>query len=65
MQYAVSSTLLIHFAVCYVLIVKLDCGVAGVAAATMATCALNMLFVMLYSAFRLEKRVKIFPSNAS
>ena len=48
-QYAVSSTLVIHLIVCYFLTVKLDYGVSGVAAASMVTCALNMLYVMGYT----------------
>ena len=61
-QYAVSSTLLIHLVSCYILTIELDCGVSGVAVATMVTCALNMVFLMCYSAFRLEYRVSILPS---
>lgn len=64
-QYAVSSTLFTHFVVCYALVVELDQGVTGVAAATMVTCALNMLFVMLYSAFVSEQPVRLLPSQPS
>ena len=62
-QYAVSSTLLIHLVSCYVLTIQLDCGVTGVAAATMVTCALNMTFLMCYSAFKLDCKIDMMPSN--
>ena len=60
-QYAVSSTLLVHFVLCYILTIEYDCGVAGVAVATMVTCALNMVFLMCYSAFKLDYKVPILP----
>ena len=60
-QYAVSSTLLIHFVLCHILTIEYDFGVTGVAVATMFTCALNMAFLMCYSAFKLDYKVSIWP----
>ena len=58
-----SSTLLIHLISCYILTVKLDCGVTGVALATMITCALNMLFVMMYTWKKTEYKISPMPSD--
>ena len=47
-QYAVSSTLLFHVLLCYLLTEKLDLGVEGVGIATIVTCAGNFLFLVFY-----------------
>lgn len=48
-QYAVSSTILVHLCMCYVLTNVLSLGVTGVGLATTVTCALNMLFVVVWT----------------
>lgn len=63
MQYAVSSTILIHLVICYVLIIKLDLAVTGVGIATMITCALNMLFVVIWTWRMTPGAVKPIPLN--
>ena len=55
------STILIHLLICYYFTYELDLGVTGIGLATMITCFLNMLFVMLYSWKRSEYKVKPIP----
>jgi len=49
LQYAVSSTILFHLLLCYLLTKKLGMGVLGVSLSTMTTVGCNLLFVMLHS----------------
>lgn len=61
-QFAVSSTILIHLALCYTMTYYLDLEVVGVGIATMTTCFLNMLFTMLYTWKMTVYEVKPLPS---
>ena len=62
-QYAVMSTLMIHLFMCYIFTNKLELGVAGVGFATMITCALNMLFVVLWTWKMTPEAVSPIPKN--
>ena len=48
---------------CYITTFKLEWGVVGVGIATLITCALNMLFVMLYTWKRSIYKVQPLPTN--
>lgn len=63
LQYAVSSTVLLHVLLCYVMTVQLNLGVMGVSFSTMITIICNNLFVTIYSWKVNEYSVSPLPYN--
>ena len=49
LQFITASTLLVHVALCYFLIQRLNMGVAGASLSTMVTMSLNCILVILYA----------------
>ena len=62
-QYAVSSTILVHLALCYTFVVWFDLGIIGVAMAMIATCSLNLLFVAGWAWKMTPEAVKPIPER--
>ena len=62
-QYAVSSTILVHLALCYLLVVQVGLGIVGVGIAMIVTCSLNMFFVITWTWKMTPEAVKPIPTN--
>ena len=62
-QYAVTSTIFVHLALCYIFVHKVDLGIVGVGMAMIVTCTLNMLIVIMWTWKMTPEAVKPIPTN--